>query len=285
MTQAPPRKPRAEPRPPRLDTAQALVRRLWLSPTEAGLLDARRSLVRRMWQARRCGLPELRAELRRLYLQVCERQRARDWEIGVAERGARYRARLEPHQVMREQVQRQGGGRAVGLNLPQEGWTPGAAPPRRVFHRPPPGVAAPAPDLPLPRGRRALKVMRQMAVSELARVLYLAHSRGWKSMTLTESHGRPSESLRVLSSGHVEYAGRVPFGTVVMPVQTLITSTAYRRALERLSAEHQSEIRSYYRRSPAAGDVCPEVERWEYQATAEAFGALLDALFDQGSLT
>ena len=69
-----------------------------------------------------------------------------------------------------------------------------------------------------------------------------------------------------------------------MPVDTIITSHDYHRALISLPPDQQDEVRDYYRRRTANGDTCPSIEDSHYTRTFKAFAALLEQLFNQGSL-
>lgn len=287
-----PKRPSKPVKPPRLDTARDRLAAAWANPTEEGLRSTRRALVRAMWRARRAQAPGRRAELRNLYLEVCRMQQAQEWAITDAERASRQRNRGNPGQYRREQAQRQGSSALLALSAPQERYQSRPASPstREIISAPAPGMdsgpVVPEP-LPTPAPYRVQRIsgLRTAAVHHLARVLYQVHLRGWPSLSLHTSHSVPTGQTRLSTSGGVRYAVTLPVDGIVVSVDALLTSSAYQRALARLSLAQQAEIRSYYRRSSAKGDICPELENWGYRATTEAFSALLDALFDQGSLT
>lgn len=300
-------RPKPPPRLPSLASARKLVQEAWLNPTEQGLQDTRRSLVRRMWQTRRIQrwkpgkgqhalsphhlhqAATVRSGLRALYHLVCQRQAQRDWEISDAERRSRHRNRNNPAQYDRESVQRHRGTTALlTLNLPahpsDHAYQPAIDSAPIIIHQ----GTGPTEETRIltPRYRnRRMQSLHRFAVHHLARQLFLAHYRGWQGLNLTPSYGTPSEEPRPASKGAVPFSGTLFIEGVVIRADTFITSTEYQRALNRLSPAHQSEIQSYYRRSPAKGDVAPEIENWTYQNTVQAFDALLHALYDQGSVS
>lgn len=292
-------KPKSPPRPPRVDTAEKLVIALWLNPTEEGLREARRSLVRRLWRNRKLKDPEApkRAErLRALYAQVIRMQQDREWEITPAERASRQRNRGNPSQYARELLQRQGTSALLSTSGAQDPFTVDEAQqqqhrattsPPATLHRPDPTQQS-APTLadilrPTHRRKRA-ENLRTTAVHHLARVLYAAQTRGWTSLNLTTTYGRPSSPPTPSSTGGVRYSAYCPFDGVVVSIDTIITSTAYAAAFARLPVLQQMDIQDYYQRRPAHHDTAPSLEEWTYRGTAQAFDALLDILFNMHAL-
>lgn len=280
---------KAPPRPPSLDSARRLYLAAWVNPTEDGLQQARRSLVRRMWQARRACAPTHRQALHDLYTRICAMQVRQEWNITPAERASRNRNLNDPHQYEREQRQRLGEPAFLHTSQPDReahAYAPTAMPVESgpvIVHQGVGQVDTPPLLTAKYRNRRAQSLHR-FAVHHLARVLYLAHYRGWGGLNLTPSYSPPSGNPRPASGGAVRFSGTLWIEGVVIQVDTLITTAEYQQALSRLTVGQQSEIQSYYRRSPAKNDLAPEIENWSYQNTVQAFDALLHALYDQGSL-
>lgn len=137
------------------------------------------------------------------------------------------------------------------------------------------------------------RLTERPAVLELARVLYIAHSKGWASLSLNTSHSRPSDhkfSGSVTASGGVQFEALAPVQGVKTQIRLLITEDMYRQAFNRLNTYHQGSIRAYFKRPASAYDSCPSLNvqdlsgewqdtyRKDYALQYEAFKALYQEL-------
>lgn len=129
-----------------------------------------------------------------------------------------------------------------------------------------------------PHHHHRLATLHRAAVTHLARVLYLVHLTGWRSLSLTPGTSSGSRLSSTAGSatpgGYVRYRASLPVDGVVREINTMITEGEYRRALAQLSEAQRADVRGYYQRRVDRWDVCPALEG----AAFGAFEALLAQL-------
>ncbi|WP_412027902.1 hypothetical protein [Deinococcus yunweiensis] len=263
-------------------------------PSAKSVRLARQQVAALAWEARLAGDWTTYRIVMRHLKELRSRTKAGKWKpTSAGQDSARAFRSASPAQRRRALDQLEPDSSALlAISDTQERWKkpdPGVPQPitlRAILYGPEPGAGTvDEPEALKPRyASRRAKALTRHAVHELARVLYRAHSSGWGSLNLTSTYGRPSGSPRPLSTGGLRFSATAMLDGVVIGIDTLITTSSYQRALDRLTPVEQSEIRSYYRRNSASGDTCPDLEDSTYLRSYHAFDRLLHALYDQGSL-
>lgn len=120
------------------------------------------------------------------------------------------------------------------------------------------------------------KAYWRAAVYELAKCLYIAHVKGWQSLSLNSSYTRPTNLNTPANYGYITYEAYLPIGNV-LHIRAMVTTLEYERSLAGLSSFDRSEIESYYKRGSSHG-VIPDLEHHYYRKTYDAFHNLLVSL-------